>query len=98
MQTAAGAQLAHQQLGKARLDQATLVVALLVPRVGEIDAHFVQCAIGDFLFQHFHRVVVVQAHVVGVIVGQRVQQAADAGRVHFQADVIAAGVVLCGKA
>ncbi|KAG0937366.1 hypothetical protein G6F31_015606 [Rhizopus arrhizus] len=94
VQAATRAQLAHQQVGERRLQQAALVVALLVPRVREVDAHFIQRAVGDLVLQHFHRIVVVQAHVGGVVVGQRVQQPAHAGRMHLDADVITRRVVL----
>lgn len=69
-----------------------------MPRVREVDAHFIQRAVGDLVLQHFHRIVVVQAHVVGVVVGQRVKEATHAGRVHFDADVVARRVVLGGEA
>ncbi len=98
MQAATRAQLAHQQLGKCRLQQAALVVALLVPRVREVDAHFIERAIGDLVLQHFHRVMVVQAHVVGIVLSQCVQQPAHAGGVHFDADVVARRIVLGGEA
>ncbi len=98
MQAAALAQLAHQQLRECRLDQAALVVPLLVPWIGEIDTHFVQRAVGDFVFQHFHRVVVIQAHMGAAVFVQRVEQAAHARSMHLDADVIAAWVLPRGKA
>ena len=48
--------------------------------------------------QHFDRIVVVQAHVVGAVGGQRIQQPAHAGRVHFDADVVARRVLRGGEA
>ena len=41
------------------------------------------------MFQHFHRIVVVDPHVARSVCGQCVQQAADAGCVHFDADMVA---------
>ncbi len=96
VQAAARAQLAHQQFGECRLHQAALVVALLVPGVGEVDAHFIQRAVGDFLLQHLDRVVVVELDVVGGIIGQRIEQAAYARCVHLDADVVLAGIELRG--
>ncbi len=98
MQAAALAQLAYQQLRERRLDQAALVVPLLVPWIGEIDTHFVQRTVGDLVFQHFHRIVVIQAHMGAAVFLQRVEQAAYAGGMHLDADVIAAWVLLRGKA
>ncbi|KAG0923129.1 hypothetical protein G6F32_014388 [Rhizopus arrhizus] len=94
MDVATRCDAAGQQRHERGLQQAALVVALLVPRVREVDAHFIQRAVGDLVLQHFHRIVVVQAHVVGVVVGQRVQQPAHAGRMHLDADVITRRVVL----
>ncbi|KAG0739102.1 hypothetical protein G6F24_017436 [Rhizopus arrhizus] len=88
MDVATRCDAAGQQRHERGLQQAALVVALLVPRVREVDAHFIQRAVGDLVLQHFHRIVVVQAHVVGVVVGQRVQQPAHAGRMHLDADPI----------
>src|SRR5690606_7774537 len=42
-------ELAHQQCGERGLHQPALVVALLVPGVGEVDAHFVEAGVGDLV-------------------------------------------------
>ena len=46
-------------------------------------------AVGDLVRQHFDRIVVVDADVVAAVLGQRIEQAADARRMHFDADVVA---------
>ncbi|MNN01290.1 hypothetical protein D3C81_1139010 [compost metagenome] len=63
-------------------------MALLVPRVGEVDAHFIERTVGDFLLQHFHCIVVKELDVFGVVIGQCIEQATDARCMHFDADVI----------
>ena len=55
-------------------------------------------AVGDLVLEHFDRIVVVQAHVARVVGGQCVEQPADAGRVHLDADEVARRVVPCGEA
>jgi hypothetical protein len=64
-------------------------VPFLVPGIREVDAHFVQRSIGDLVAQHFHRVVVVQADVGGVVGIECVQQPAHSRCMHFDADVVA---------
>ena len=98
MQAPARAQLAHQQRGQLRLHQPALVVALLVPGIGEVDADLVQRSIGDLVPQHLDRIMVVQVHVVAAVLGQRVEQAAHARGVDFQADVVARRVLAGGEA
>jgi hypothetical protein len=68
VQAAIRRQLAHQQRGERGIHQPPLVVALLVPGIGEVDADLVQRSIGDFVFQHFHRIVVVEPGVAGIVV------------------------------
>ena len=97
VQAPARAQLAHQQRGQLRLHQPALVVALLVPGVGEVDADLVQRAIGDFMPQHLDRVVVVEADVVAAVFGQGIEQPAHARGVDFQPDVVARRVLAGGK-
>ncbi len=53
----AGLQLAQHQFDKRRLHDAALVVARLVPRIGEEQLHHVQRAVRDHVFQHFNRIV-----------------------------------------
>src|SRR5262245_27671397 len=86
VQAAARCEFGHDQVRELGLDQAPLVVALLVPGVGEVDTDLVERAVGDLVAQHFHGVVVIQANVAGLVLRQRVEQAADARRVHFDAD------------
>src|SRR5690606_38888288 len=74
------------------------VVALLVPRVREVDADLVEAAVGDLVLKNLDRVVVVDADVAGAVPGQRVEQAADAGGVHLDADEVAPGIVRGGEA
>src|SRR5690606_24267684 len=74
------------------------VVALLVPRVGEVDPDLVEAGVGDLIGQHFDRIVVVDPYVAGVVGGQRVEQATDAGGVDLDADQVAVCVVLPGEA
>ncbi len=93
VQAAGRGQLAHQQRGELGLDQPALVVALLVPGVREIDAHLVQAAVGHLVAQHFHRIVVVDAHMVAAVGFQRVEQPAHARGVHLDAEVVARRVL-----
>src|ERR1700754_4886948 len=85
-----------KQLHEGGLDAAALVMTFLVPRIGEPDAHFGHAAWRDLVLQHFHRVVLVQAHIGRVALGQRVHHATHAGTMHFHADVIACEVVFAG--
>ena len=73
-------------------------MALLVPGIREVDADFVQRGVGDLVLEHFDGVVVIQAHVVRVVCGQCVEQAADAGRMHFDADQVAVRIARRGVA
>ena len=52
---------------------AALAVALLVPGIREIDADLVERTVGDFVFEHFHCIVVIEARVLRVIAGERIQ-------------------------
>src|SRR5690606_271726 len=98
VQAATRAQLAHQQRGEGGIHQPALVVALLVPRVREVDADLVEAGVGDLVLQHLDRVVVVDADVAGAVLRQRVEQAADAGGVHLDADEVPFRVVCRGEA
>ena len=71
---------------------------LLVPGIGKVDAHLGQRGVGDITLQHLDRIVVVDAHVGRAVIRQRVEQAADAGAVHLDADEVALRLVARGKA
>src|SRR5690606_28213879 len=98
VQAPAGRELAHQQRGERGLDQPALVVPLLVPWIREVDADLVEAGVGGLVVEHLDRVVVVDPHVGGVVGGQCVEQAADAGGVHLDTDQVARLVVLRGEA
>src|SRR5690348_1286190 len=93
VQQAARFHARRQQFGKCGLDQPPLVVALLGPRIREPDAHFVERGFGNFVAQHVDGVVVPDSHVAYVARRQCIHQAADAGTMHLDAEVIARGIV-----
>ena len=61
MQVAAGLEACRQLGHQRRLDQAALVVALLVPGVGKEDVHAIQAAGGQHVVEHLHGVVLQDA-------------------------------------
>ena len=91
MQPAAGCQPADQQVDEGGLDQAALVVALLVPGIGEVDVHAGQRARRHHLLQHLDRVVAQQAQVVQAPLADLAQQRAHAGLMHLDADEVEVG-------
>jgi len=88
VQVAAGRQALGQQLDEGRLQQAALVVARLVPGIGEEDMHARQRARRDHLVQHLDRIVLDQAQVRELLLADLLEQAAHTGRMHFDADEI----------
>ncbi len=88
VQDAAHFQLAAYQFGKRSLDDATLVVAGLVPRVREKQHQAVEAVVGDAAVEHFDRVAVVDPQV-GQALGQHaVKQRADTRAVYFDTDEV----------
>src|SRR3989338_4250157 len=63
MEVAARLELLRQLRDKRRLDQAALVVARLVPRIGEKDMHAGERRVAEHVAQHFHGVVLDDADV-----------------------------------
>src|SRR5690606_32299921 len=96
VQQAARAQAPAQQVHEGRLEQPPLVVSLLVPGVGEVDAHLIQRAGRDLLAQHLDRVMLVDTQVAQAGGRGGVEQPADAGAMHLDADEIARRLVLAG--
>ena len=88
MQIAARRQALGKLLHERRLDQAALVMARLVPRVGEKHMDAGQRIGGDHVRQHLHRIVLQQAQVGQRLFSDQFQQAAHARRMHFDADEI----------
>jgi len=52
-----------QQFQKSRLDQATFVVALFMPRVGEKNVRAIKRIGRNHVFQHFHGIVLNDADI-----------------------------------
>src|SRR3546814_14028306 len=96
VQAAVSGEFLHEQRGERGLQQAALVVALLVPGVGEVDADLVERAVGDLVLQHLDRIVVIEAHVVEAVLVQGIEQAPDARRMDFDAVVAAPAVARGG--
>ena len=67
MQDATNFQLLPHQFGECRLDDAPLVVAAFVPRVGEKQQYPVQARVGHAFTQHFQRIATVDPHVIQVL-------------------------------
>mmetsp|Transcript_9927 Transcript_9927/g.18983 ORF Transcript_9927/g.18983 Transcript_9927/m.18983 type:complete len:260 (-) Transcript_9927:403-1182(-) len=88
VQIAAGGQVLHQLGNELRLDQPALVVALLVPGVGEEDVHTGQHARADHVAQHLDRVVLDDADVGDLLLVDELEQRADAGLMHLAADEV----------
>ena len=89
MQQAAAFNFLTEQLDEITLDQTPFVMSFLVPGVGKINPDLRQRGIGNFVFQHFHRIVLVEAGIFQLIVGKVIQQTANTGSVHFHADKVA---------
>ena len=91
VQVAAGGQARGDQLDEGALHQPALVVALLGPRVGEIDVHASQRTLGDHVAQHLDGVVLDDAQVGDAALVDQLAQAADARRVHLDAEEVFIG-------
>lgn len=63
MKVTADAQAFHQQSYEIRLNEAALVMTLLVPGIGEIDMHAGQRTGRDHVFQHFDSVMLNDANI-----------------------------------
>lgn len=90
MDVAARRDAAGQQRDERRLDQAALVMALLGPRVGEIDVHAGQRIGGDHVAHHFHRVVLDDAQVLDAGILDPAQQRTHARVEHLHAQEVVA--------
>ena len=88
MQIATRRQAIGQLLDERRLDQTALVVARLVPWIGEKHVDAGQRIGWNHVREHFHGIVLQQAQIRQRLFADQLQQAADAGRVHFHADEI----------
>lgn len=88
MDVAARRNAAGQERDERGLDQAALVMALLGPRIREIDMHAGQRVGGDHVAHHFHRVVLDDAQVRDAGVLDATQQRADAGVEHLHAQEV----------
>jgi hypothetical protein len=94
VQASVPGQFTNQQCGKSWTHQTALVVAFLMPRIGEVNADFIEAGIGHFMLQHLDRVVMIKANVVDVVISKCVEQATDTGRVHFDPDIVAGRIML----
>ena len=81
-----------QQFGhEGGLYQAAFVVAFFVPRVGEEDVYAVQTAVGQHVFDDFHRVVAHHAYVGNVLFVYQFEQVADARPVYVDGEKVVIG-------
>ena len=81
-----------QQFGhEGGLYQAAFVVAFFVPRVGEEDVYAVQTAVGQHIFDDFHRVVAHHAYVGDVLFVYQFEQVADARPVYVDGEEVVIG-------
>src|SRR5450830_750986 len=88
MQVTAWRQAIGQLLDEWRLDQTALVMACLVPGIGEEYVDAGQRIGRDHMCQHFHRIVLQQAQIRQRLFVDQFQQATYARRMHFHADKI----------
>ena len=95
-QHAARAQPVRDQCDELGLHDATLVVALLGPRVREIQQHLVERAGRDALLQHFDRIAADCAHVAELEFLGAQHEVADPRPVHLEPQEIALRV-RCGQ-
>ena len=86
-----GGQARHERA----LDQAPLVVALLVPRVREEHVDAIQRAFRNHVRQHFHRIVRADADVADLAFADQLEQRTHARLVHFHAQEIIVRTQLC---
>ncbi|CAN0619038.1 protein of unknown function [Burkholderia multivorans] len=93
VQVRAGLQARREQRDERRLDQPALVMARLVPRIGEEDVHAVEALRREHVLDHFDRVVLDDADVREILLADQLQQRADARLVHFDAEEVVAGTV-----
>ena len=94
MNVPAGFKFLNQLRHEWRLDQAALVVARLVPWVGEEDVHAVQRVVGQHVAQHFDCIVLDDADITELPFLDLLEQAAYAGRMHLDGEVIVVRVRL----
>ena len=92
MERAAGRELARRKRRELRLHEATLVVPLLRPGIGEEQMNRGERAIGNHARQHLYRVVPDDAYIGESVGGNAVEQAADARTVHLHRDEIGRGL------
>jgi hypothetical protein len=83
---AALSQLAPHQPNETRLHQATLVMALLRPRIGKEQQHAIERGIGQRALQHIDCIGAEHANVAQLLLLRQRQQLADSGTVHLDTD------------
>src|SRR5439155_369876 len=83
-----------EQRNEPRLDEAPLVMALLRPGVGKEYVHAVQSVRGDHVLHHLDRVVLDDAQVREMQIGDAFQETADAGRMDFDSEIVVLGMFL----
>ena len=88
MQHTADLELLAHQLGELCLDDAALVMARLVPRIGEVQQHPVEAGIGDAIAQHFQRITSVDADVAQILRQRAIEQGADTGAMNLDTDKV----------
>ena len=90
-----GAQPVGNQLDEGRLYQAAFVVSLFRPRVGKQDQDFVQSLRCNLVCQNFNCIVADDPDMGQLALLQTQQQAADAGPMNLDAQVVAFRVDRC---
>ena len=88
MDIAAGFQFGQQFCHKRRLYQASFVVALLVPRVGEKNVDAVKRSVRQHVLHHFHRIMPHNADIAELPFLNQFEQVADARPVHVDGQKI----------
>ncbi len=94
MHAGAGLHPRGEQRNERRLDEAPLVMALLRPGVGKEYVHAVQSVRGDHVLHHLDRVVLDDAQVREMQIGDAFQETADAGRMDFDSEIVVLGMFL----
>lgn len=88
VEVAAGGELLRDQGDEVGLDDAALEVPLLAPRVGEEQMHAGERAVGDHVAHHLDGVVLHDAQVGEIALGDQLAQRAHARGVHLDAEEV----------
>src|SRR5882672_5314605 len=80
-----------EQRDERRLDEAPLVMALLRPGVGEEHVHAIERVRSDHVLDHLDRVVLDDAKIREMQIGDAFQETADARGMHLDSEIVALG-------